>query len=138
MSGALPTGGSYRLVDADAHYGAGEALPLAAAQACLARAGLQPVGDAPGQSLLQLARSLRPARTRLIIADDQPGTVRHSTRTREELVLALSDPETGALLVRASAGRYLRRGEAGGERDGELVEALCAALTAEGAGAGAR
>lgn len=137
VSGTLPGERAYTVVDAAKHYGAGEALPLAAAEACLARAGFHRAEGAPGEALLQLARTVRPGRTRVLVGEESAGKVRGGAHAREELVLALSDPASGGLLVRASAARQLKPGQRPGADDVGLVAGLCGALTAPRAGAGA-
>lgn len=129
-TGTLPAGRTYALVDAGKYFGAAD-LPVAALTACLAQAGMKPA--AGGETLVQLAGTVRPVRSRLIVGAEGKPARNRSAKLRSELVLGVTDAATGVLLMRASAARVLPAGGPAGP-DTVLPGALCGALTAPAAG----
>lgn len=133
LSGAIPPEARYVRVDTTRYFGA----PIAdgTVEKCLARAGL--TAGAPATVLVQLSRTVRPVRSRVEVGgDDAPAKTSRasrSTRPREELVLGVSDVATGAMLLRASAGRVLPRGRPT-PQDDALGQAVCAAILSPAAG----
>lgn len=131
-SGTVPAGRSYAVLQPvkDA-----PPLPaLARLEPCLGAAGLQPVpaGRAgPPEVLVQAAYVLRPARSVLLRAGEEPPRKGHAParkRDREELALTLTERETGTVLWHGAVVRVL--GKAEGPGDGAaLATPLCAALT---------
>jgi hypothetical protein len=131
VSGSLPAGASYARVDATKYFG--EAIAADAVEGCLARSGMHP--GTPPTALVQLAHTLRPVRSRVEPGEPAGGKRAKSDRPREELVLAVSDSASGALLLRASAARVLRK-DGVAPQDGALVAALCAAMVGQEPAAG--
>ena len=130
MSGAVSAGGAYALVDGSGHFGSAD-LPFARIEPCLTAAGLAP--GTPATVLVQLADVVRPAQARLIRPGDTPTKPRRlpAGREREELAVTLTDPASGAVLMRAKAARILARGEHGGNAAG-LADAVCALIAPPG------
>ena len=130
FAGAMPAGRTYALIDGTGHFGSAD-LPFALIEPCLAAAGLTPA--VPADTLVQLAHAVRPANARLIRPEDADAKPRRvpAAREREELVLALSDPASGTLLMRASAARTLARGESAGSADA-LADAVCGLIVPPG------
>ncbi len=130
LSGALPAGKTYALVDAGKYYGTAP-LPVAAVTECLSQVGMKPAAGA--ETLVHLAATVRPVRSRVIVGEEGSARKFRSAKEREELVLGVTDAASGALLVRASAARVL---SAGGQppADDVLPRALCGVLSAPVAG----
>lgn len=126
LNGVLPTGRTYAMVDSGKYFGAAQ-LPVAAVTECLARAGMKPA--AGGETLVHLAGTVRPMRSRLIVGEEGKVRKSRSARSREELVLGVTDAATGAMVVRASAARVLPANAPPGADD-VLPRALCDALMA--------
>jgi hypothetical protein len=129
VAGAVPAGRAYVAVAAGKYYGAAgpDAAPI---RACLGKLGVAE-GKAAGGLLLQVSGTLRPARSRVIVGESAIGKgPKRPDRPSEELVVALSDAATGALVIRASAARVLGKGATVPPADGVLADALCAAMSA--------
>jgi hypothetical protein len=127
VTGAVPAGRAYLPVAAGRYYGGvgPDAAPL---RACLGRLGVAE-GKGAGDLLLQVSGTLRPARSRVIVGDAVPGKgPTRPDRPSEELVLALSDAASGALVMKASATRVLAKGMTAPPADSVLADALCAAM----------
>lgn len=126
VSGQLPSAGTYALVE--------QADPAALVTSCLAEAGF--AAGSPAGVLVQVARTVRPVRS-AVLRDPAaaPGRERGGARRdRDGLILAFTDPATGALLWRAEASQRLGRGEQPGA-GAALAGPLCTALkSARGAG----
>lgn len=136
LSGAVPAGRVYALVDGTRYFGTSE-LPLARLEQCLSAAGLSRGSSA--DVLVQVSHAVRPAKARVLAAGDASAAPRHlrSERDREELVLVLTDPASGAVILRAAAARTLRKGEAPGN-GADLAGTVCGLIPARaGAAAGA-
>lgn len=138
-SGTVPAGRSYTLVDAARHYG-GQDLPVAPIEACLTRAGLGKAADRRGDVLVQIARTQRPARARILTENEPSPQLVRSGKTREALAVAISDSANGEVLFRASADRRMATGRATGAttQDDALVGALCAVILRPGPGEATR
>lgn len=130
VSGVLPAGGTYALVQSDT----AAAGPLGG---CLGSAGYRE--GRPAALLVQVAHAIRPARAEVLRgADQSESRHRHAgaRRNQEALTLALTDPASGALLWRAAVIQRLRKGEQPGDGTG-LVAPLCDAVR-DGRAAAAR
>lgn len=127
VSGALPTGQRYAIVQPDKSA----PLPaLAGLEACLQAAGLAP--GTPAQVMVQAAHALRPARSQVLRAGEdgvRRGRRPSPARDQEELALTVTDRASGALVWRGAVLRILGKAETAG--DGTLlVTPLCAAIKA--------
>ena len=129
LSGSVPAGRAYEVVDGTKYFGASD-VPVQPLEQCLGAAGLAK-GSAP-DVLVQVAHAVRPANARILLADDTvPRRRPRSGDDREELVLAVTDSASGALLLRATAARTLRRGETAGT-GADLAATLCGLIPAAG------
>ena len=136
LSGTVPAGRTYALVDGTRYFGSAD-LPTEALAQCLAKAGLAP-GARP-DTFVQIARVVRPANSRLLPPGAEPtGKTRHlrAKDNREELVLAITDSATGTLLARASAAATMRPNATAGSGP-DLVQAVCGLITSAGPPLGA-
>lgn len=134
LSGTVPAGRTYALVDGTKYFGSAD-LPAEALTQCLAKAGLTP-GARP-DTFVQIAHMARPANSRLLPPGAEPaGKARHlhAKDNRDELVLAITDSATGTLLTRASAAATMRPGAASAP---DLAQAVCGLITSAGPSLGA-